>query len=96
VTRCAFTPLAERDLEEIGDYIATGNPRRAVSFVRELRQRCEAIVEMPLAAPLRPELGQALRVVVFHRYLICYSVDDDGQVVVERIAHGARRVVDLF
>jgi hypothetical protein len=28
--RCAFTPLAEADLEAIGDYIALDNPRRAL------------------------------------------------------------------
>lgn len=36
-----FTPLAERDLVAIADYIAIDNPRRAVSFARELRQQCE-------------------------------------------------------
>ncbi len=28
------SPVAETDLEEIGDYIALANPRRAVTFVR--------------------------------------------------------------
>ena len=28
-------PLAELDLEEIGDYIARDNPARAVSFIRD-------------------------------------------------------------
>jgi toxin ParE1/3/4 len=45
---CAhFTPQAEIDLEEIGDYIALDNPRRAVSFIREMRQNCEKIAEGP-------------------------------------------------
>jgi toxin ParE1/3/4 len=96
VRRCAFTPLAEQDLEEIGDDIAKRNPRRAASFVRELRQRCQKIAQIPLAAPLGPELGQGVRVIVFRRYLICYAVRDDGQIVIERIVHGARRLVDLF
>ncbi|MGP1276409.1 MAG: type II toxin-antitoxin system RelE/ParE family toxin, partial [Caulobacterales bacterium] len=33
-----FSPAAERDLEEIADYIAQDNPRRALSFIAELRQ----------------------------------------------------------
>jgi plasmid stabilization system protein ParE len=33
-----FSPAAERDLEEIADYIAQDNPQRALSFVVELRQ----------------------------------------------------------
>ena len=93
--RCAFPPLAEADLEAIGDYIAQGNPRRALTFVRELRQRCGQIADMPRAAPLRPELGAGVRVVTFGRYLICYA-EGDGQVVIERIVHGARSLRDLF
>ena len=30
---CVFSPLAESDLEEIGDYIARDNPRRALTSV---------------------------------------------------------------
>jgi len=33
--RLSFSPLAEQDLESIGDYIAADNPVRAVSFVLE-------------------------------------------------------------
>jgi toxin ParE1/3/4 len=93
--RCAFTPLAEADLEEIGDYIARDNPARAASFVRQLRHRCEKIVHMPRGAPLRPELGEGVRVATFGRYLICYS-ERDEQIVIERIVHGARSVRRLL
>jgi len=53
---CVFSPLAELDLEEIGDYIGRGNASRAVSFIREIREQCAKIAAMPLAAPLRHEL----------------------------------------
>jgi toxin ParE1/3/4 len=32
--QCVFSPLAEFDLEEIGDYIARDNSSRAVSFIQ--------------------------------------------------------------
>jgi plasmid stabilization system protein ParE len=35
-----LTGEAERDLDEIGDHIAHNNPRRALSFVAELRATC--------------------------------------------------------
>ena len=35
--RVTISPLAERDLETIGDYIAADNPSRALSFIAELR-----------------------------------------------------------
>jgi plasmid stabilization system protein ParE len=37
MTRLIITPLAESDIEDIGDYIAQDHPDRAVSFVAELR-----------------------------------------------------------
>jgi len=58
---CVFSPLAEQDLEEIGDYIARDNPNRAVSFIREVRDRCAKITDNPRTAPLRPELGAGIR-----------------------------------
>jgi plasmid stabilization system protein ParE len=59
--RFRFTVTAERDIEEIGDYIARDNPARAVSFVEELAEKCHRLVEYPAAAPLRPEFGDDLR-----------------------------------
>jgi toxin ParE1/3/4 len=59
--QCVFSPLAEFDLEEIGDYIARDNPARAVSFIRDIREKCIKITAMPEAAPLRHELGEGIR-----------------------------------
>jgi len=41
---CFFSTLAEVDLEEIADYIARDNPQRALSFIHEIRERCQKIV----------------------------------------------------
>ena len=50
--RARFTPLAEADLEDIGDYIARDSRQRALSFVRKLRERCVKIAQLPRAARL--------------------------------------------
>lgn len=65
--KCIFSILAERDLEEIGDYIARDNPTRAVSFIQGIRDQCIKITANPKAAPLRPELGEGIRMVPFGR-----------------------------
>jgi plasmid stabilization system protein ParE len=39
--RVLLSPAAERDLEAIGDYIAEDNPARALTFIGEIRRRCE-------------------------------------------------------
>lgn len=35
--RVEFSPWVEGDLETIGDFIAGDNPRRALSYIREIR-----------------------------------------------------------
>jgi toxin ParE1/3/4 len=86
-----FSRQAERDIEAVGDFIARDNPRRAVTFIAELRDRCRRIAELPRAAPLRPGLGKGVRCVVFGRYLIFYVVH--GRVLeIRRVLHGARNI----
>ena len=59
--------FAELDLEEIADYIARDNLHRALSFIGEIRERCQNIVNFPEAAPLREEFGAGIRVIPFGR-----------------------------
>ena len=93
--RCVFSASAEEDLEEIGDHIAEDNPTRARSFVIELRKRSHDIAQFPNAYPLRLEIAPDIRAVVFHNYVIFYSVQFD-HVLIERIVHGARNIEELF
>jgi toxin ParE1/3/4 len=93
--QCVFSPLAELDLEDIGDYIARDNPPRAVSFIRDIREQCAKITSMPQAAPLRHELGEGIRMVPFGHYLIFYTVSDES-IRIERILHGARNIPVFF
>jgi toxin ParE1/3/4 len=93
--RCVFSNLAALDLEEIADYIARDNPRRALSFVAEIRDRCQKIVHFPEAVPLRPQFGHGIRIVPFGRYLIFYTVQP-GEIRVERVLPGMRNLPDFF
>jgi toxin ParE1/3/4 len=84
-----ITNEAEADLERIGDYIAEDSPSRAVTFTRELRQRAEALADMPKAFPLVPRHEHTgVRRRVHGAYLIFYRV---GATTVEviHILHGA-------
>ena len=47
-----LTAEAENDLEQIGDYIAQDNPKRALSFVRTLRDKCLGLADAPYGFPL--------------------------------------------
>ena len=90
-----FSPVAETDLEEIGDYIALANPRRAVTFVREIRDRCNTIAGAPEAAPSREDIGPGIRMQVHGNYLVFYRMQVDV-IRIERILHGAQDVGAAF
>lgn len=84
-----LTPLAEQDLEAIGDHIATDDPTRAVSFIRELRAQCQRIADNPPGYRLRPELGDGIRSCAHGNYVI-FFVAELEEVTIVRVLHGAR------
>jgi toxin ParE1/3/4 len=92
---CELSPIAEKDLEEISDYIASGNPKRALSFVEEIRKKCEQITLFPKSFQLRPEISAKIRIVAFGRYVICYT-DSGDKIRIERILPGERDIIGLF
>ena len=65
-----LSPLAEADLEAIGNYIAANSPANALRFVQDLRAQCKKITKAPTAYVARPELGEGLRSCAFGRYVI--------------------------
>jgi len=84
-----FSDEAESDLERIADYIATDNPSRALSFVQELRGKCEALADTPKGFPLVPRYEQhGIRRQVHGNYLIFYRVAG-AKVVIVHVLHGA-------
>lgn len=93
--KLGISPLAEQDMEAIGDYIAQDNPVRAVSFTEELYQQCLLIAESPVIYRERPELGHSVRSCAYGRYLIVFRVLDT-EVRIERLLHGSRDISTLF
>ncbi|MBJ6133713.1 type II toxin-antitoxin system RelE/ParE family toxin [Ochrobactrum sp. Q0168] len=84
-----FSDEAESDLEQIADDIAEDNPGRALSFVQELRGKCEALAANPLAFSLVPRYeSYGIRRRVHGNYLIFYHVRVE-QVVIVHVLHGA-------
>lgn len=80
---------AEADLESIGDHIAKQNPNRAAAFVREPREQCERLADMPHAFPLVPRYEHhGIRRRVYDNDLIFYHVETE-RIVVLRVLHGA-------
>ena len=87
--RVSFTHLAEADLEDIGDYIAHDNPRRALSYLVELRDQCSRLALAPLVYRARPELGNGLRSCAHGQHVIFFQ-PLGANVLIVRILHGAQ------
>lgn len=87
---------AERDLERIGDRIASDDPVRAVTFVRELREACLDLATYPARFALVPRYeDQGIRHRVHGNYLIFYRVAA-RKVVILHILHGAMDYAGLL
>jgi plasmid stabilization system protein ParE len=84
-----LTAEAERDLEAIGDYIASDSPAAAILFIRELREKCLGLADFPARFPLVPRYEASdVRRRVHGNYLIFYRVGEDA-VTVLHILNGA-------
>ena len=78
---------ARQDLQDIGDFVAADNPRRAQTFVLELRQSCLGLAERPLRFPKIDWLGSGEhRRRVHGNYLIIYRVDGEMVQIVRLIS----------
>jgi toxin ParE1/3/4 len=91
-----ITEAAQADLESIGDWIARDNPARAVTFVQELRRRCESLVDSPRVharVPRYEHLGIRRR--VYRDYLIFYRIVGET-IEVLHVLHGAREYKSIL
>jgi toxin ParE1/3/4 len=59
--RLEFSAFVEGDLEEIADYIAADNPRRAVTFLQEIRAELVRVGHAPQLYQLRQDIGEDAR-----------------------------------
>ncbi|WP_174279806.1 type II toxin-antitoxin system RelE/ParE family toxin [Sphingomonas bacterium] len=90
-----FTRQAERNLEEIADWIAQNNPDAAERLIAALRSKALALGSMPRAFPV-VDLGPGgeYRRRIHRRYLILYRVSERVEII--GFVHAARDYLDLF
>ena len=94
-------PLADRDLDELFDYLASEDPRAARRFYQAAQATFEALAESPGLGG-RWESGKSeLReyrvwpIRGFKNHLIFYRPIDGGIEII-RVLHGARDLESLF
>jgi toxin ParE1/3/4 len=88
LSRIKFLPRAKADLASIANFVARDNPRKAKSFVRELRTRCASLASHPWQGRAASAIGPGVRILSFRGYLILYRVESD--IEIDRVIHGAR------
>ena len=86
--KVVFSPGSERDLEQIADHIAQDSPRRALSFVRELRAAAQVLALDPESRP-KANFDPRIRRSVHGAYNLYYAILP-GELRFLAIIHGSR------
>ena len=87
-----ITPSAEKDIQEIWDYIAQDFPERANAFITELERQVLTLETFPLRCPLIPEnnlLHSKYRHLIYQDYRTIFRIANKN-IYVLRVMHGSR------
>ena len=95
MSRFVLASLAELDLEDIWEFIASDSPDDASRFVKSLIDRFPLLAENPKIGRPRTDLRSDLRSHPVANYLILYRLLPDGVEII-RVVHAGRNLVALF
>jgi toxin ParE1/3/4 len=84
-----LTYNAQRDFEDIGDFIASHSPRAAADLAMRFMDKWELLATQPYSGQAVEDIAPDLRRLVMGEYVAFYRVDD-GDVAIVRIFHGRR------
>ena len=95
--RIKWTPTAERDLDDIFDYIGREqlSPTAAANVLRQINDKCSSYARQPQMGSLRPDLGSDVRCFPVAGYVVIYRPLPDG-ILVLIVVHGARDIPAVF
>ncbi len=85
----------EEDLDVIADFIAQDNPKRAATFIQDIRGKFYNIQREPSIYQLRSDIGEDARMATVGNYAILFRIM--GNVVrIERVVYGGRNLSGVF
>lgn len=86
-----FTPLAERDIDKLHEYIAThSSEERADGYISRIVNFCNGLATFPLRGTQRDDILPGLRVTGFERRVNIAFVVTADTVLIEGIFYGGR------
>ena len=95
--RLELSRFIEGDLDDIASRIAQDNPRRAITFIEDIRAKFRDIQRNPLLYQLRPDIGAEARMATVGNYAILFRVMDEAEAVrIERVTYGGRDLPAVF
>nr|VFK21308.1 MAG: Plasmid stabilization system protein ParE [Candidatus Kentron sp. LPFa]VFK34713.1 MAG: Plasmid stabilization system protein ParE [Candidatus Kentron sp. LPFa] len=84
---------ARNDLKAIHDYIAKDSPFYAKKTVQDIRERTDALDELPRKGRRAPELNEdTARELGLYSYRILYEIESDDLIEVLAVIHKRRDV----
>jgi toxin ParE1/3/4 len=91
-----YRTAALSDLDAIYDYIEPENPRRAISFIEEIRERCRILCDYPKLGPARDSIASGIRIYPMpHRIIVVYRITETAIDIV-RIFSGSQDYESLI
>lgn len=93
--RIALAQAAQRDLDEIFDWLELQQPHLSDRFARTFDETCALYLRQPTMGALCEELEPGLRCFTVWRYLVFYRPIEDG-LSIARIVHATRDYPALF
>ena len=84
-----YSGSAEPDLDDIFDFIAADNPRRARTYIEEIRQACRYLCHNPLIGTERADLRPGLLIrPLSRRVIVPYELPPDELLVLRVFTAG--------
>ena len=92
--RIYWTDRALSRMEEIGDYIASENPRAARRVMERILDRVEQLVELPRLGPQYAGANDpSLRQLIVEQYRVIYRIiEKREQIDILTVRHGKQRL----
>lgn len=88
--KLVYTPEALGDLDDIFDSIALDNPRRAMTYIEEIRQSCRNSCSMPHMGMSRNDLHPGLYILPLWRRIVIACELPSERVDIPRVFSGGQ------
>jgi len=89
-----WSKIAQTDLENIGNFIATDAPIFAVEFIENLLRHTRNLKNFPLIGRVVPEFeNKNLREVIYHNYRIVYKLTQNNVYIVS-VTHSSMDILN--